>query len=693
MGHLANLALAHLLVRLRPLHRALHRAALRRNATTERLAAAGAIPQGISLPHALAELGDLDDLVQRVAFSTGPAEPDDDERTVEAELRARAAAEGQRLPLDALAADLALTAFEQEALVLCAAPELDVGFETVFAFVVDDARRGRPSVELVAGLTASSLLDRTQRRAALGPFGALRRHGLVACDDAGPRSTLVLTAPAVGLLLTGDGEPADLFRDPDAVCGAAPTQLPGVDTARLELLAAAVARGQLRIVGAFGGREGDRRDVALALAAQLDRPLRRAATPDALACAAALGALGWLELDHDPPAADFLDRLAAARLPLLITAARPWRATRLLETSGYGELAIAPPSFAERAAAWQAALPELDDDRAGELAARLRFGGPEIRAAAAVARASSRLLTNGELITPADCVDDACAIVSRPSALRYATLALPRHDRSDLVLPPELHSRVLDIAAFYRARPQVSERWGFARRLTSGGGIKALFAGESGTGKSLAAEVIAGELALPLLKVDLAQVVSKWVGETEKNLDAVFSEAEACQAVLLFDEAEALFGSRAEIRQGTDRYANLEVSFLLQRLDDFAGLVVLATNLRDKIDPAFTRRFHVVIAFPRPHERERRRMWQRVFPATLPLADDVDTASLARLDLTGAGITSVAETAALLAARDHAPAVTMSHIVRAVARQFQREARILNPKELGAHAHLIADGG
>ncbi len=691
MGQHANLALAHLLVRLRPLQRALHAAVDRRTAATHALIAAGADAEGLTAPRVAAELAGLDDLVMRAGFSTGPAAMLADEHLVEAELRARAADRGWRLPLDALAAELELTAFEQEVLVLGAAPELDLAFETLFAYIVDDRQRGRLGVELAAGLTAESLLDRVERRAALGPFGTLRRHGLLACDDGGPRATLGLTAPALGLLIAGDGDPADLFRDADAVASAVHAQLPGIDAVRLDQLAAALARESLRTVGVFGGRAGDRRDAALALAARLGRPLRRIGSAEALACAGALGALGWVDVEPELPSESFTDRLAAARVPLVITALRPWRARGLLE-AGYGELAIVTPSYLERAAAWQAALPELDDDRATDLAARLRFGGPEIRAVAAVARASARLLTNGEIVTPEDCLDDACAIVSRPSALRYATLVEPRHTGADLVLPPELHGRVLDIAAFYRARSLVSERWGFASRTTGGGGIKALFAGESGTGKTLAAEVIASELRLPLLKVDLAQVVSKWVGETEKNLDAVFAEAEACQAVLFFDEAEALFGSRAEIRQGTDRYANLEVSFLLQRLDDFAGLVILATNLRDKIDSAFTRRFHVVIAFPRPHEQERRRMWQRVFPPSLPFEGELDTSVLARVDLTGAGITAAAETAALLAARDRAPSVTMSYVVRAVARQFQREARILNPKELGAHAHWIADG-
>ena len=170
--------------------------------------------------------------------------------------------------------------------------------------------------------------------------------------------------------------------------------------------------------------------------------------------------------------------------------------------------------------------------------------------------------------------------------------------------------------------------------------MKALFTGEPGTGKTMSAEVVTGILGLELLKVDLAQVVSKWVGETEKNMETVFRQAEDSHAVLLFDEADALFGKRGEVKQGTDRYANLEVGYLLQRLEASDGLIILTSNLKENIDPAFTRRFHFVVHFPRPGVAERRRLWQLAFPPEAPLAADVDVDTLCRLDMTGAGITA-----------------------------------------------------
>lgn len=203
--------------------------------------------------------------------------------------------------------------------------------------------------------------------------------------------------------------------------------------------------------------------------------------------------------------------------------------------------------------------------------------------------------------------------------------------------------------------------------------------------------MIASKLGLPLLKVDLARVVSKWVGETEKNLESVFREAEESQAVLFFDEADALFGKRGEVQHGTDRYANLEVSYLLQKLEEHYGLLILASNLRDQIDAAFTRRFHIAVHFPRPAQPERLRIWEIAFPPSAPLDPEVNLPALARLDMTGAGIVSVARTAALLAADAGAPSITMSHVVRATARQYRREARLLTPSELGAYAPLLKE--
>jgi len=212
--------------------------------------------------------------------------------------------------------------------------------------------------------------------------------------------------------------------------------------------------------------------------------------------------------------------------------------------------------------------------------------------------------------------------------------------------------------------------------------------------ESSVAQGVADDLGRELYRIDLSQIISKYIGETEKNLGRLLDAPEARGAVLFFDEADALFGQRGEARTGTDRYANLEVSYLLQRIEEFDGLVILASNLHSQIDGAFLRRFHVSVRFPRPDPDERTALWRLAFPDRAPLSDELDLAALSTLDMTGASIASTARTAALLAADGESTRtarIEMRHLVLALDRQFKQEGRILRPAELGAHASLLGD--
>src|SRR5207247_6142077 len=217
--------------------------------------------------------------------------------------------------------------------------------------------------------------------------------------------------------------------------------------------------------------------------------------------------------------------------------------------------------------------------------------------------------------------------------------------------------------------------WGFERKLPLGRGINALFSGPPGTGKTMAAQVIASEFQLDLYQIDLSQVVSKYIGETEKNLRKVFDEADASQAILFFDEADALFGKRSEVKDAHDRYANIEVGYLLQRMEEYEGIAILATNLRQNVDEAFVRRLRFIVEFPFPDEEHRRRIWEVTFPREAPLADDVDVAALARdLKLAGGNIKNIALAAAFGAATDGG-GIGMSHLLRAARREYQKIGR------------------
>jgi SpoVK/Ycf46/Vps4 family AAA+-type ATPase len=249
----------------------------------------------------------------------------------------------------------------------------------------------------------------------------------------------------------------------------------------------------------------------------------------------------------------------------------------------------------------------------------------------------------------------------------------------DFVLPDAQKEILHEIAAHVRQRSIVYDTWGFANKGTRGLGVTALFAGDSGTGKTMAAEVLAGELNLDLYRIDLSAVVSKYIGETEKNLRRVFDTAEGGGAILLFDEADALFGKRSEVKDSHDRHANIEVSYLLQRMDEYRGLAILTSNLKSALDTAFLRRIRFVVHFPFPDAMHRAQIWARVFPPETP-TEGLDPQRLAQLNIAGGNIRSIAIRAAFLAA-DAGEPVRMTHLLRAARSEYSKLEKRLTDGE------------
>jgi SpoVK/Ycf46/Vps4 family AAA+-type ATPase len=233
-----------------------------------------------------------------------------------------------------------------------------------------------------------------------------------------------------------------------------------------------------------------------------------------------------------------------------------------------------------------------------------------------------------------------------------------------------------------RGRPKVLDTWGVGRKLASSRGVTVLFAGPPGTGKTMAAEIIAGELGLDLYRIDLSTIVSKYIGETEKNIERIFQEAEQSNAILFFDEADALFGKRSEVRDSHDRYANIEISYLLQRMEAYNGVTILATNLRGNLDEAFTRRLQFAVNFPFPEAEDRIRIWKTLFPSEVPRAAEVDLVHMAEtFRLAGGNIRNVIVSAAYLAAAD-GDIVTMAHLLHATRRELQKMGRLVREEDL-----------
>jgi vesicle-fusing ATPase len=591
-----------------------------------------------------------------------------------------------------LAAALALTPFERDVLLLCSAVELD-GDAASAAGRAMASTDPHPAVGLALSRLQGAHWD------AFLAAGPLRAWHLVeiAGDDALVSARVSVDERVLHHLLGLDG----LDRRLHGVAVALPTEAPmypshgGVveDVATALLAADAPA-----VVSIDGADESTLRAIAGGVLDAL------AVEPLGVVVGALPGPGSTL---HD--LVRLLDRewILSRRLPVLTRIeANPDAAAALVETTsvpvvvavdGPAELMeratsrlvlhrkVDPPSPEEQRDLWHAVLDLGDEDgdgvRAGlseaidQVSQQHRMPAATIASVASEVRLGGRDDAAGTLL--ARCRERTRAGLD-PLAQRVESLA--RWD--DLVLPPG-HVEVLRaIVRQLRHRTKVYEHWGFADRTSRGLGITALFFGESGTGKTLAAEVIANELSLDLYRVDLASTVSKYIGETSKNLARLFDAAEESGAILLFDEADALFGKRSEVKDSHDRYANLEMAYLLQRMESYRGLAILTTNLRSNLDRAFVRRLRFIVQFPFPDERQRADIWRRSFPARTPL-EGIDPDALARLTIPGGSIWSIALGAAFAAA-ETGGAVTPAHVLEAARAEYAKVDRTLTDTELEA---------
>ncbi len=364
------------------------------------------------------------------------------------------------------------------------------------------------------------------------------------------------------------------------------------------------------------------------------------------------------------PVTRLLERMEGA---VFLDAREGWPGLHKLSVS----VDITKPSAAEQAATWQSALGLAAKESPAQLAAQFNLGFTTIRQLArdALAEQADRAPLHDRLW-------EACLASTRPQLDVLAERIKPKSTWDDIVLPDAESALLRHIAEQVAQRTTVYEKWGFGEKMSRGLGISALFSGDSGTGKTMAAEVIANDLRLNLYRIDLSAVVSKYIGETEKNLRRMFDAAENGGAILFFDEADALFGKRSEVKDSHDRYANIEINYLLQRMEAYRGLAILATNMKSALDTAFLRRLRFIVRFPFPGAAERKAIWQRVFPKDMPKSV-LDYDRLARLNVTGGHIHNIAINAAFLAARAGSP-VTMALVLEAARAEFRKIERPIN---------------
>lgn len=585
-----------------------------------------------------------------------------------------------------LAQRLGLTGFERDTLLLCAAMELDTRIAGLCARAQGDPARPYPTFALALALFDNPAWD------VLSPERPLRYWRLVEINQPGaqPLVTSALKADerivnyVKGLnylddrlapLVTPIGRPTDALP---------PSQARVVETVARHVDRATRATA-LPLFQLVGGDGASKLAVAADVAARLGLSLYRlpadgvpAQTGDHETLArlwqreSALMPIA-LYLDASQldragnPQATAVQRLVGRGLGLVFLDTRePWP-----DPGREGiVLDVAKPTPGEQHALWLQLLGAGQERLATRVASQFSFNVPTLRSVAARALG---MAGNGQL---EDTLWSECLHQARPALDQLAQVLEPKAGWDDLELPPPEKRLLRQIADQVADRMAVYDDWGFRARMNRGLGISVLFAGESGTGKTLAAEVIAGELGLLLYRIDLSAVVSKYIGETEKNLRRLFDAAEDGGAILFFDEADALFGKRSEVKDSHDRYANIEINYLLQRMEAYRGLAILATNMKGALDSAFVRRLRFVVNFPFPGPTERIAIWRRVFPPQTPLGE-LDLPRLAKLNLTGGSISNIALNAAFLAAQSGGR-VTMPIVLEAARTEFRKLERPIN---------------
>jgi len=636
------------------------------------------------------------------------------------------------LPWKHIITEFNLSPFEQDVLLLALAPEIDLKYETLYAYLNNDVTRKWPTSDMALRLFSLDPAQRIQLRTHLLPESTLFRSGLLQAISPAPErpswlaSGFTINSSVLQCML---GLPAHDIRLAPFIESRTPAlcwdELPlsREMCARLRQvlnLFEPVSADRPSPLLVFEGRPGAGRSLAAealckdlgvsllhvdgeALRASLDQMQRVA---QGLLLQQRLQRVG-IYLEHGDalfvkegnPLAEsyrFIRQLASAKGPVFLSCSSRacWR--DLLQGQRSIAFRFGDLGYSERRRLWQVYLVQeghtASEEALQAVADRFILNPGQIQAAVSAVVDMCSMQDEAAQAISFEVLSQAAHAQSDQSLGNLATKVATIHTWDDVVLPPATLRRVKEVAAAIRYRNLVYSQWGFEQRIASGRGLKVLFAGASGTGKTMTAGIIARDLGLELYKIDLSGIVSKYIGETEKNLDRIFRAAHDSNAILFFDEADALFGKRSEVKDAHDRYANIEVAYLLQKMEEHEGVVILASNLSKNIDDAFSRRVHYVVEFPLPDEVHRERLWRGMFPVQVPLSNDVDLAFLARqFSLAGGDIKNVALEAAFLAAQD-GQLVTMKQLIKAMARQMTKQGKIDSPTDFKQYHALITQG-
>ncbi len=656
------------------------------------------------------------------------------EITKRIELRRSASQSEKRfLTLPFLAQLFNLSFFEEQCLLICLAPELERKYEKFYGYLQDDVTRRKPTVALTLDLLCRNQPEKIAARAAFDSQSPLLKYRLVQTTDSGQDGP----TPLLGRFLKLDDRVVDFLLGQEVldsrVATFAQLVFPATNWDQAPIAAdvrnhtrrfvrshfdQSQSRARETIFHFYGPAGAGKYSLAEAVCHELGVPLlvgnlekmlntagsfeeaiwilgREAAMQQAALCLENFDCLLTEDEKHLDQLRSLMQAIRIFSTVTFLLGKKTWKPNRGdIEDQMFVDLALPVPDELERKEFWllhQAEIGELAEEVDWDaLAGKFRFTPGQIRDAATAARDRANWRASDDnRVTVAD-IYEACRAHSNQKLSVLAQKIQPKYRWQDIVLPADRLQQLREICNYVKYRALVYQEWGFDNKLSLGKGLNILFAGPSGTGKTMSAEIMAGELGLDLYKIDLSTVVSKYIGETEKNLSRIFDEAETSNAILFFDEADALFGRRSEVRDSHDRYANIEIGYLLQKMEEYQGVVILATNFRKNMDDAFVRRMHFTVEFPFPGEQDRRRIWEQIWPSHTPVSPDLNLEFMARrFEMAGGNIRNIALAAAFLAAAD-GRVVTMSHLIHATRREYQKMGKVVTEGEFGEYAGLSA---
>lgn len=623
--------------------------------------------------------------------------------------------QNKKLLLPALSKTFHLSPFEEDVLLICLAPELDLRYEKLYSYLQNDVTKKRPTVDLVIRLLCSSIRERIKAREFFSNSSTLLSNRLIYFSNE-DGSQLLLSRflradDKIINFLLGTNEIDHRIKHHSFLVK--PRRTLGELILADEIIrpiAGLVKKYSnkkppiLYFQGPYGtGKkmtaEAISKELGVSLLVVDSKTLLKSESFETLGITIREALLqdsllyleGFDSLFSDENAAKYIIR-ELGRYPnwIILSGEANLEPGSIPEDRGFISFGFKIPSYLHRKELWKSLMNGniSNDVDIGALASKFNFSGGLIKDAITTSQNIS-IAKNKDIskLTSED-LFEGCRAQSNKKLISFARKIESTKTWGDIFLPDDTKKQLNEVCGYIKYKGIIYAEWGFDKKLSLGKGLNVLFSGPSGTGKTMVAGIIANEVKLDIYKIDLSNVVSKYIGETEKNLGRIFKEAETTNAIIFFDEADALFGKRSEVRDSHDRYANIEINYLLQKMEEYEGIVILASNFSNNIDEAFLRRLHFKIDFPSPDEELREKIWRNIFPRKTPVAENIDYSFLSMFKITGGNMKNIALSAAFLAA-DDSGVIKMEHIIKGTQREFQKMGKLCTKEDFGQYYKIL----